>query len=262
MSITNLTKALLRVSECHKLLALSKDIAKELKSLHDDLKALTRNRECLSTDQLALARVLRELTKTLLNTNRNTTTTTNRDTIIALSQLLDLDEFSETLCNSRSQSPPSSPSLLHSLVEAAEIKQSMDRLEFLNHQNLYSPPSATDTLPRDSPSFKQPIMAPKDCLEAQIVNKFVLARPRKVRYNNPTDLIDQSDSDFLENVDHRGQKNGREYASSIRDFLIRWVIRYRDNPYPSLRIKKKMAFTCGLVVKQVEDFLCNGIFHI
>lgn len=81
---------------------------------------------------------------------------------------------------------------------------------------------------------------------------------KKARHNNPKELIDISDSDCLEIEDHKGQKNGREYASAVRDYLMRWLLRYRHNPYPSLRIKKKMSEMCGLNVKQIEDFLCNG----
>jgi Homeobox KN domain len=39
---------------------------------------------------------------------------------------------------------------------------------------------------------------------------------------------------------------------------MRWLNKYRENPYPSPRIKKRMADVCGLTVKQVEDFLVNG----
>jgi hypothetical protein len=71
--------------------------------------------------------------------------------------------------------------------------------------------------------------------------------------------IDESDSDTVDDLlQDTDSSKRRSFSPNIKQFLMRWLLRYKDNPYPSPRIKSRLAEKTGLQVKQVEDFLVNG----
>lgn len=74
-------------------------------------------------------------------------------------------------------------------------------------------------------------------------------------------LIDDSDSDEVDGpiVETGHDCNRRAFSPAIKQFLMRWLHRYKDNPYPSARLKARLAEKTGLQINQVEDFLVNGI---
>lgn len=76
-------------------------------------------------------------------------------------------------------------------------------------------------------------------------------------------VVDESDSDTVEFGMHvnlmQTDGNKRSHSTEVKQFLIRWLLRYKDNPYPSQRIKNRLSRVCGLSVTQIEDFFVNGI---
>lgn len=89
-----------------------------------------------------------------------------------------------------------------------------------------------------------------------------VVRKRK-RHCDPKNLVDESDSDTLialptDPVIANGVGNSKDHSLVVKNFLLRWLFRHKENPYPSLRLKKKLADICSLSVKQVEDFMVNG----
>lgn len=98
----------------------------------------------------------------------------------------------------------------------------------------------------------------------------VLQRPKvTMRKRTMLKLMDESDSDIVEGPTEKHgstaiassdkSKKRRSFNPAVKEFLIRWLKRYKDNPYPSPRIKTRLAQKTGLTVNQIEDFLVNGI---
>jgi hypothetical protein len=86
----------------------------------------------------------------------------------------------------------------------------------------------------------------------------------KKRYEKP--MVDQSDSDCLEGpiepFSQNSKKLRRTFNPLVKQYLIRWLLRYSENPYPSPRIKNRLAENTGLSVNQIEDFFINGKFQL
>jgi hypothetical protein len=79
-------------------------------------------------------------------------------------------------------------------------------------------------------------------------------------------LIDDSDSDYVREEIYQDElsrdRKRRGFPIPIKEYLVRWLLRHKDNPYPSIRIKEKLARNTGLSLNQVEDFLVNGLIFI
>lgn len=78
-------------------------------------------------------------------------------------------------------------------------------------------------------------------------------------------MVDESDSDCVDgpiNVaitsDGTSNKTRRTFSPAVKQYLVRWLLRYRENPYPSPRIKAKLAKNTNLSINQIEDFFING----
>jgi hypothetical protein len=87
---------------------------------------------------------------------------------------------------------------------------------------------------------------------------------RAFRGRSDQPLNDDSDDDMVEGgPQSENGHNRRSFSPNVKHFLIRWLHRYSDNPYPSARIKNRLAAKCGLSVAQVEviRLLTIGFFY-
>jgi hypothetical protein len=90
-----------------------------------------------------------------------------------------------------------------------------------------------------------------------------------VRKRTLMKLNDDSDSDVVNGPievevpePDKSKKVKRSFNPPVKEFLIRWLKRYSDNPYPSPRVKTCLAAKTGLTVNQIEDFLVNGKINV
>jgi Homeobox KN domain len=76
-------------------------------------------------------------------------------------------------------------------------------------------------------------------------------------------LVDESDSDVVDDLDDPLQPEcakRKSFSPAVKRFLIRWLLRHQTNPYPTQRLKSRLADKTGLAINQVEDFLVNGSY--
>jgi Homeobox KN domain len=76
--------------------------------------------------------------------------------------------------------------------------------------------------------------------------------------------MDNSDSDTVDGPTSQtaGDNKRRTFTPAVKQYLVRWLLRYKENPYPSPRIKQRLANHTGLSVSQIEDFFVNGIWSL
>jgi hypothetical protein len=93
-----------------------------------------------------------------------------------------------------------------------------------------------------------------DLPELEYISPDLIVAPSKRKhYKGRADrLNDQSDDDEVEGGRAATFSERRSYPPCVKQYLIRWLHRYNDNPYPSLRIKTKLAENTSLTLTQIE----------
>jgi hypothetical protein len=182
-----------------------------------------------------------DIAKYLADVSMETTPNTDSDPVNFQSQIPDIPMSLGELCSDselhKTKSASLSPtSILNDyLLNAAKIA-----LHYEHNKSLS---------PKDSNYADRPIRM-KTCRKQPGSHK-------KAHHINDRDLMDISDGDVVSSLE-LVPRHGKEHSFATKEFLIRWLFRYRNNPYPSIRIKQKLATKSNLTVKQIEDFFVNG----